>query len=111
MITPGSRYEEADRGWTVAHVYDVYENPRMEDVIPPTLRFDLQSREILYRITTLPLPPPPPAEYYVKQDENLPLLAFKFMEDSQQWWRIAEVNVPLWYPLDLPPGTHIRIPS
>jgi hypothetical protein len=41
----------------------------------------------------------------------MPFLAFKFMEDSTQWWRIAEVNTPVWYPLDLPPGSYIRIPS
>jgi hypothetical protein len=111
MIPPGSRYEGADRSWVVSHVYDVYENPRLEEVVPPTLRFEVRNREATYLITTLPLPPPPPAEYYVKQTENMPFLAFKFMEDSTQWWRIAEVNVPVWYPLDMPAGTYIRIPS
>ena len=110
-IPPGSRYEDSDRGWVASHIYDVYENPRFEDATPPTLRFLLTSREVTYRVSTLPLPPPPPAEYYVKQDEHMPLLAFKFMEDSTQWWRIAEVNVPVWYPLDMPPGTYIRVPT
>lgn len=110
-ITSGSRYEDADRAWVASHTYDVYENPRIEDIIPPSLRFDIQNHEATYRFLTLPLPPPPPAEYYVKQDEHMPLLAFKFLEDSTQWWRIAESNVPVWYPLDMPPGTYIRIPS
>ena len=110
-ITPGSRYEEADRTWVNCHVYDVYENIRLEDVTPPSLRFEVRNREALYRVTTLPLPPPPPAEYFVKQSEHMPFLAFKFLEDSTQWWRIAEANNPVWYPLDLPPGSHIRIPT
>ena len=111
MITPGSRYEDADTTWVTSHIYDVYENPRLEDVLPPTLRFDLVNREATYRVTTLPLPPPPPAEYYVKDSEHMPFLAFKFLEDSRQWWRIAEANNPVWYPLDLPPGSYIRVPT
>ena len=83
----------------------------MEEATPPTLRFDLQNREATYRVTTLPLPPPPPAEYYVKESEHMPFLAFKFMEDSTQWWRIAEVNVPDLVPLDMPAGTYIRMPA
>jgi hypothetical protein len=110
-ITPGSRYEESDRAWVSCHIYDVYENVRLEETTPPSLRFEVRNREATYRVTTLPLPPPPPAEYFVKQNEHMPLLAFKFLEDSTQWWRIAEVNVPVWYPLDLPPGSYIRIPS
>ena len=110
-IPQGSRYEDADREWADSHVYDVYENPRLEDVTPPSLRFNTVSREATYLVTTLPIPPPPPAEYYVKDREHLPLLAFKFLEDSTSWWRIAEVNIPVWYPLDLPAGSYIRIPS
>lgn len=110
-IPQGSRYEVADKVWSWNHVYDVYENPRLEDATPPTLRFMVNTRETTYRVTTLPLPPPPPAEYFVKDREHMPFLAFKFMEDSTQWWRIAEVNVPIWYPLDLPAGSYIRIPS
>lgn len=111
MIPPGSRYEEADRAWADSHIYSVYETPRLEDAVPPTLRFMTTSREATYRVTTLPLPPPPPAEYYVKDREHMPFLAFKFMEDSTQWWRIAEVNTPVWYPLEMPMGTYIRVPS
>ena len=40
----------------------------------------------------------------------MPFLAFKFLEDSLQWWRVAEVNNHIWYPLDLPAGSYIRIP-
>lgn len=111
MIIPGSRYDDADLAWATAHVYDVYENIRLEDVQPPSLRMETRTRETSYRFISLPLPPPPPAEYYVKEDEHMPLLAFKFLEDSTQWWRIAESNTPVWYPLDMPPGSYIRIPS
>jgi len=110
-ISPGSRYEDADRSWVACHLYDVFENSRLEDATPPTLRFEIANHEATYRFLTLPLPPPPPAEYYVKETEHMPFLAFKFLEDSTQWWRIAEANVPVWYPLDLPMGTYVRIPT
>jgi prophage DNA circulation protein len=41
----------------------------------------------------------------------MPLLAYKFMEDSTRWWEIAEVNPQLWYPLDMSAGSYIKIPS
>jgi hypothetical protein len=95
------------------------------------LRYQIYNRETTYLVTTLPLPPTPPAEYYAKDHENLPFLGFKFFEDSRVWWRIAEVNPNIWYPLDIlkwvevrdpqhpkakpvyetRPGTYLRIPS
>lgn len=109
-INQGSRYQEADRAWVTSHVYDVYENLRFEDTTPPTLRPLVPNREATYRVITLPLPPPPPPSYFVKDQEHMPFLAYKFMEDSTQWWRIAEINVDFWYPLDLPPGSYIGLP-
>jgi len=111
MITQGSRYEQADKAFSQAHVYDSYENTTYEDATPPTLRPKVVNRDTTYLVTTLPLPPNPPAEYYAKDRETLPYLGFKFMEDSRDWWRIAEVNTGIWYPLDIKQGTYLRIPS
>jgi len=111
MIPAGSRYEQADKLFAKAHVYDAFENPVFDETTPPMLRFHIANRDATYLVTTLPLPPPPPAEYYAKQDEHMPLLAFKFLEDSQAWWRVAEVNVGVWYPLDMQMGAYLRIPS
>jgi hypothetical protein len=111
MIPQGSRYELADKAFVQAHIYDIYENAVFEDTTPPMLRFHLANRDATYLVTTLPLPPPPPAEYYAKDQEHMPFLAFKFMEDSTQWWRIADANPNIWYPLDLAQGAYMRIPS
>lgn len=110
-VNIGSRYEQAERGWTASHVYDVFRNARFEETVPPTLRFVVVNREALYRVNSLPLPPPPPAEYYAKDTEVFPFLGFKFLGDATTWWRIAEVNPGVWYPLDLTMGTYLRIPS
>jgi hypothetical protein len=109
-IPAGSRYEEAEHHFVVQHFYDQYGRPLLEQE-SGTMRFVLSSVDTTYLLNTLPAPPPPPAEYYAKEDENLPLLAFKFMGDSTRWWEVAEVNPGLWYPLDLLPGDYIRIPS
>lgn len=111
MIPEGSRYEQADRMFARSHVYDARENPVFEDTTPPTLRFQSYNRETTYLVTTLPLPPTPPAEYYVKERENFPFLAFKFFEDSRVWWRIAEVNPHIWYPLDVTSWVELRDPE
>lgn len=111
MIPQGSRYEQAEKMFVRAHVYDRFETPVFEDTDPPMLRYHVANRDATYLVTTLPLPPVPPAEYYAKDLEHMPFLAFKFMEDSTAWWRLAEVNTGVWYPLDLIAGTYMRIPS
>jgi hypothetical protein len=109
-IQPGSRYEEAEKNFVIRHYYDQYGHPLMEDVTG-NIHFVRSSVQATYLLNVLPAPPPPPAEYYAKQDEHMPLLAYKFMEDSTRWWEIAEVNPQLWYPLDMSAGSYIKIPS
>lgn len=109
-IQPGSRYQEAERFFVTQHFYDAWGHPILEKQ-DGAVRFLTSSAEATYLMTTLPLPPPPPAEYYAKEYENFPFIAFKFMDDSTRWWEVAEVNPSIWYPLDLPVGGYLRIPS
>ena len=109
-VQPGSRYEEADRTFVTQHFYDQWGHPLLENQ-DGSLRFVQSSAEATYLVTTLPLPPPPPAEYYAKEGENFAFIAFKFMGDSTRWWEVAEVNTKIWYPLDLTMGAYIRVPS
>ena len=109
-IQPGSRYEEAERFFVIRHSYDEWGHPLLEEQ-DGNIRFVLTPIEATYIINTLPQPPRPPAEYYAKEDEHMPLLAFKFMDDSTRWWEIAEVNPTIWYPLDMMPGSYLRVPS
>jgi len=111
VIPQGSRYEQAERLFVPSHVYDEWETPVYEDATPPMLQHHISRRDATYLVTTLPLPPEPPAEYFAKDLEHFPFLGFKFLEDSTAWWRIAEVNMGVWYPLDLIQGTYMRIPS
>jgi hypothetical protein len=109
-IQPGSRYEDAERHSVTKHFYDAWGHPLLEDQ-SGTIRFMTTTAEATYLMTALPLPPPPPAEYYAKDWEHFPFIAYKFMDDSTRWWEVAEVNPKIWYPLDLTVGAYLRIPS
>jgi len=109
-IQAGSRYEQADHIFVEQHFYDVYGHPLMIDQ-DGSFRFVRSSAEATYLLNTLPIPPPPPNEYFAKDAEHFPFLAFKFTDDSTRWWEIAEANPSVWYPLDLAPGDYLRIPG
>jgi hypothetical protein len=110
MIPAGSRYEDGDRLSTETHLYDRYGNVRFDEQ-PVYQRPLIERRNTVYLSHTLPLPDLPEGEYPIREDEHLPLVAFKFLEDSQAWWRLAEVNPHVWYPLDVQIGDPVRIPG
>lgn len=110
MISPGSRYEEGDRIWSDAYLYDNYQNPRFDGDEVYKRRLT-ERRETVYLMHTLPLPTRPRGEYFAKDLEDLPFIAFKFMEDASNWWQLAEVNPQIWYPLDIQIGDMLRIPG
>jgi len=49
-------------------------------------------------------------EYQVQDGDRFDTLAAKYGGDATKWWVIAEVNNFVGFPLDLEPGTKIRIP-
>jgi nucleoid-associated protein YgaU len=63
-------------------------------------------------IAIRPAPEPPAGEpwfHIVAAGETLELLAHQYLGASEAWWVIADANPTVW-PLDLPPGTRVRIP-
>jgi nucleoid-associated protein YgaU len=48
--------------------------------------------------------------YSVQIGDTMESLASKLFNDPGQWWRIADVNPQVGFPLDLTPGTQLRIP-
>lgn len=49
-------------------------------------------------------------KYTVSSGETLESIAAKIYGDPTQFWRIADINPQIKFPIDLAPGTVIRIP-
>jgi nucleoid-associated protein YgaU len=50
-------------------------------------------------------------KYSVKIEDTLEGLATQIYGDPSLWWRIADLNPQIKFPLDLEPGMVIRIPK
>ena len=50
-------------------------------------------------------------KYTVKINDTVESLASELFGDASLWWRIADVNPQIKFPLDLEPGMVIRIPQ
>ena len=66
------------------------------------------TRDTLY--LTVNMPRTPPLEYYAREGENMPWMAYKYLRDPKRWWEVAAANPHIWYPLDMVPGDYIRMP-
>ena len=110
MIPSGSRYEEGERVWAEAYLYDQYQSPMYDGELAYRRRLT-ERRQAVYLQHTLPLPERPRGEYFAKDTEDMPFVAFKFLEDATNWWVLAEVNPQIWYPLDMTLGDQLRIPG
>jgi len=108
MIPAGSRYEQADKAFTESHIYNEWGYPYLEGEAP-NLKIKVDRREATY------LRGPegnqnPVLSYYVKQDESIQWLGYKFTGDASRWWELAAINGQVWYPLDLAMGDYIMVP-
>lgn len=108
MIGPESRYQEGERLFVLSHTYG---SQRSVDMDEDTGAPRLTSREAVYVLNTLPLPDPPPHEYYVKVTDDYQRLAAEHLGDSQRWWQLADANPQVRYPLDLTMGDVIYLPE
>lgn len=50
------------------------------------------------------------SRYIVSPGETIETLAHRIYGDPSQWWRIADVNPQVPFPLDISPGMEIRLP-
>jgi hypothetical protein len=111
MIPSGSRYEQAEHHFTLSHLYSDRGYPLLEgEVGLVTLRIRTALRDTLFLLTTEPEPIGDVTDYYAKELESFPFLGFKILDDSTRWWELAELNPQVWYPLDIQPGTRLKVP-
>jgi hypothetical protein len=109
MIPQGSRYEQADRAFTETHIYNEVGYPYLEGEAP-NLKIKVDRREATYLMLPFVTTPVPVLNYYVKQDESIQWLGYKFTGDANRWWELADANPQVWYPLDLAMGDYIGVP-
>ena len=67
-----------------------------------------------YNISALRTVPASSASYYLyiwKQSDRPDLVAFKLLGNVNLWWAIFDINPEIIYPLGIPAGTAVRIPS
>lgn len=109
MITPDSRYQDAAKTFTVGHTYDefgrIYLNGDEATPVPRTV-----VHETLFSLTVPAPQPVSPVQYLVKEGETMAFVAWKLLNGHSNWWKIAESNQQVWYPLDVTVGTSLNIP-
>jgi hypothetical protein len=110
MITPESRYQDSAKTFATAHVYDQYGRLYLngDDPVPAPRTV---THETLYRLTTPSIPEVSPLEYLVKEGESMNFCAWKLLGAHSNWWRLADANPNIWYPLDVVPGTKLKVPA
>ena len=92
-IFSGSRYGR-DENWIVG----IEEDDEMKKMV---LRLSQLTPEDVEDFET----------YVIQSGDRFDTLAETFGKDASKWWVIAEVNNFVDFPLDLVPGTVIRIPT
>jgi hypothetical protein len=109
MITPDSRYQDAAKTFTVGHTYDEFGRIYLNGDEPTPVARTV-SHETLFRLTTPSPPQVSPVEYMAKSGESMSFIAWKMTSAHSNWWKVAESNPAVWYPLDLTPGTALKVP-
>lgn len=91
-------------------------------MITPQSRYNAQGTTVVrmpdssgtYNLTALRTIPPSLSSYtlYTWQAGNRPdLVAAQLLGNPALWWSIFDINPEIIYPLNIPPGTVVRIPS
>ena len=110
MIGPDSRYQTAERLFATKHMYDEHRRVILDGDTPSTPIRRTAAQETTYRLTVPPLPAPSSLTYNARDGENMQFIGWKMVRSAQLWWRIAEANPQVWYPLDLTVGQQLFIP-
>ena len=68
----------------------------------------------VYNLTTLRTVPPQTGVFVLyawQNTDRVDLVAAKFLGDATLWWAIFDLNPEVIDPLNVPPGTVLRIPK
>jgi len=107
MITPDSRYVDADELFTTSHSYNTIGHVDVD----LHAKVIVHNRDTLYLLVTDISPNLPPTLKIVYSQDYIGNLAYEALQDPTQWWVVADANPEQRYPLDLKIGSTIRMPS
>jgi nucleoid-associated protein YgaU len=99
-----SRYDDATLEFARAHSYDDRGEVIVSDGAPIT-----HPRSTFYRSLDHSVPEDP-FVYRAVQGDTMWLLANAAMGEPTEWWRVADANPQVRYPLDLKAGMPLRFP-
>lgn len=72
------------------------------------------ARKNQYQITVLRNWPTYTTKFFIYEwsdTDRLDLVANKYLGSSDYWWQIMDINPEIVDPINIAPGTHLRIPS
>jgi len=107
MITPDSRYVNADSQFAQSHSYNTIGHVEVD----LNAKVVVHNRDTLYLLTTDISPNLPPTLKIVYSQDNIGNLAYLALQDPTKWWVVADANPEQRYPMDLAIGSTIRMPS
>lgn len=111
-MTPESRYGSSEQLFVASHAYNDVGEQEMHktDDGKDTDIVQVNARQAIYRLVTLPLPDPPPRSTRAKVTSYMHLYAQDRFGDAEKWWIIADANPHIRYPLDLQMNDLVYLP-
>ena len=88
-----------------------FKGSRYQNVDTNTIA-DATGRTVRYKKTRFIVQPAIASQHVVAQSDRIDLLAYQYLRDSQQFWRVCDANYALWPPdLLSVSGRRIDIPD
>ena len=112
-IDPNSRYSRGEQLSAPSYSYgaDGTKKYLTDDKGNPTDVLQVDHRNGVYLLTTLPLPESPQIQIMARETDNITLLAHDSLRDPTKWWVVADANPQIRHPLDLKTGDVVLLPT
>lgn len=106
-LSQESRYLDAERRFVASHTYSAKRQTDLDTAGEPVR----ETRDTLYLLTVVDDGDESPDEIMAKVTDRFDLLAHQWLGEPERWWRIADANPHIRYPLDLKMGDRVVIPE
>lgn len=108
MTDYDSRYQDADRLFAQAHTYTARRQVDLDENDVPIIVV----RDTVYHTVVQEIPDGDVVDEYMARDgESMHLIANRFLGSPSLWWRVADANPQVRYPLDLKMADLLVVPE